>query len=338
MSILAESATPRRMRRVLSWLVVQVVLLAACADPVDSARGGKGGSSGSDAEGGGGTQAAGAGGASGGDSGGQAGGQAGGGSGGATEFVGPLGRRCSESVACEAPLVCFAATGTTFSDEGPAGGFCTQKCASDADCASLKEDGATDVPRCVALVPSLPDSTVCMPGCHLGDKAACGGRPEVACWALDSSPNDGTGRACVPLCNNDEQCPSGTLCDGATNLCSPLATGGGLDSGETCDPTIANPCKNGFCYEFEGGAVCTSYCRRGTFPQCGGIGEDATCGWVFSGDEKAGPVDAGMCAETCACNRDCAAGSYCALHEDRTGLKKPGICTIGEGAGVPSCP
>jgi hypothetical protein len=187
------------------------------------------------------------------------------------------------------------------------------------------------------LIPSVADSTICMPGCRLGDDAACGGRDEVACWALSDSPTDGTGRVCLPLCNSDEQCPAGTVCDGLTNLCSTWATAGGLSLGAECDAAAANTCENGFCMDLGGAGVCTSYCRRGSFPQCGGDGADAICGWVFVGDEAAGLADAGMCAETCACNADCTSGSYCGLHPDRAGMAKLGICTIGSATGIESC-
>jgi len=346
-----QSATPGCMRRCFAFLVLVGVATAACSSATDGSgennTGIAGGNAGKNAGGnagdagasvtatGGGS--AGSGGASGG-----AAGVASGGIGGQTsapkEFAGPLGRRCSDGTACEGNLDCFAATGTTFSDEGPAGGFCSKRCNIDADCKSLTDPNINDAPRCVALVPSIADSTVCMPGCRLADKTACGGRPDVACWSLSDSPSDGTGRVCIPLCNNDDECPSGRVCDGATNLCSPWATGGGIALGGTCDPNVTNDCANGFCYAFTGGAVCTSYCRRSTFPQCGGNGENATCGWVFAGDEKAGPVDTGMCADTCACNRDCAAGTYCANHVDRASMAKPGICTIGSGPGIESCP
>jgi hypothetical protein len=159
----------------------------------------------------------------------------------------------------------------------------------------------------------------------------------LACWALSDSPSDGTGRVCLPLCNYDDQCPAGTVCDGMTNLCSSWASTGGLALGEVCDAALTNSCADGFCLDLGTSGVCSSYCRRGTFPQCGGDGADSTCGWVFVGDEKAGLADTGMCAETCVCNADCVSGTYCALHPDRVGLAKPGICTIGSGTGVTSC-
>jgi hypothetical protein len=108
--------------------------------------------------------------------------------------------------------------------------------------------------------------------------------------------------------------------------------------GDSCDAALDNECYNGICLDFGIGGICSSYCRRGTFPQCGGDdGADATCAWVDSGDENAGHADKGMCAETCACNADCAAGTYCAAHSERKDMSKPGICTIGSGTGLEGC-
>ncbi|MGC4069834.1 MAG: hypothetical protein QM784_35290 [Polyangiaceae bacterium] len=256
-----------------------------------------------------------------------------------TDFEGPLGRRCDEGTPCETGLECFLASGTEFEEYGPAGGYCSVRCTKDEDCAKLGGGTELDPPRCVALVPQLPESSVCMPGCRLGDPLACGGRDEVACWALSQSATDGTGRACVPLCNYDDQCPLGTVCDGVTNLCSPWANTGGRSLGDDCDPSLESPCYNGICLDFGSGGVCSSYCRRGTFPQCGGDdGADASCAWVDAGDEKAGHADKGMCAEACACNSDCATGAHCEYHEERKELDKPGICSFSSGTGIEQCP
>jgi hypothetical protein len=255
-----------------------------------------------------------------------------------TDFTGALGRRCDDQNSCESGLDCFLPNGTTFGDVGPAGGLCSIRCSTDDDCKPYAEISSKDVPRCVAFLTTDKTSTVCMPGCRLGDKTACGGRDEMACWQLDSSPSDGTGRVCVPLCNHDDQCPPGTVCDGSTNLCAAWASTGGYHLGDDCDPTVENECSNGICLDFGTGGVCTAYCRIGTFPQCGGDGEDAICGWVFAGDETAGPADSAMCAETCACDADCSSGSYCLNEPSRKNMAKPGVCAIGSVTGIEKCP
>jgi len=252
----------------------------------------------------------------------------------ATDFAGPLGQRCDANTICGTGLQCFEAAGTEFGDYGPAGGVCSTKCVADADCAGFADSTVMEPPRCVALVPYLRSSTICMPGCSLGDVAACGGREDVACWFLSTA----RGRVCVPLCNDDSQCPKGMFCDGQVNLCTPSPTIGTVALGDNCDPSGSDACENGICKDFGTGGVCTAYCRRGTFPQCGSVdGGDATCSWVEAGDELANVADTGMCARTCACDTDCASGTYCLEEAGRAGMAKPGVCTVGRATGIPTC-
>src|SRR5512145_3034258 len=129
---------------------------------------------------------------------------------------GPLGRGCDASLPCEGGLRCFAAGGTELGDVSPAGGMCTEICATDAECAVI-EAGA----HCVELLADGAEPLkICAPGCTLGDAHACGGRPELACWPLDGGAGITSERVCLPTCNHDDQCPSGTVCDGYYNLCS----------------------------------------------------------------------------------------------------------------------
>jgi hypothetical protein len=247
---------------------------------------------------------------------------------------GPLGLGCDAAAPCTGGLKCFAAGAKDFGVYSPPGGFCSTTCASDGEC-TLVDPTA----RCATLLAADSGSVkICAPHCTLGDNQACGGRQDLACWYVDNGAGTSGARVCMPTCNNDDQCPDGTVCDGALNLCSNLAPAGGLALGTECDPaSTTNLCAEGFCIELDGGGACTATCRRGTFPQCGGYGEDSICGWVYPGDEAAGLADVGMCANTCSCDAQCAAGSHCVLHPDRVGMKKPGICTSGAGAGIATC-
>lgn len=247
---------------------------------------------------------------------------------------GPLGLGCDPETPCETGLTCFAAGATDWGLYSPAGGLCSKACEADSDCTAIEAAA-----RCVELSLGIGASPgICVTGCTLGDNAACGGRDELACWPIDSGAPGASSRVCLPTCNHDEQCPAGTVCDGAYNLCSSVAPAGGLVISSECDPdSETNSCAEGFCIELDGGGACSAYCRRGSFPQCGGNGEDATCGWVFFGDEAAGDVDVGMCAGTCACDAECARGSHCVLHADREGMRKPGICTVGAELGIEVC-
>lgn len=236
-----------------------------------------------------------------------------------------VGARCEDVSACGDGLSCFSVTAADFDGVGPAGGFCSLGCADDEDCKSAKT-GA----NCVELVPGVKASSVCTTSCALGDKGACGGRDDLACWPVEEGK-----RACLPLCSDDSQCPSGAVCDASIGLCSSWVVGGGLELGARCDPAEAEPCGNGFCLELgDGAGICTAYCRRGTFPQCGGDPEEATCGWVFRGDEAAGSADMGMCTLACSCDDDCAVGLHCEQHPDREELERPGICVVGVEAGI----
>lgn len=251
---------------------------------------------------------------------------------------GPLGVSCNAGSPCAGELHCFAAGGTDFPVFSPAGGYCSKLCANDSDCAPLDPTA-----RCVDLFlgdSEAPAPKICAPACVLGDAAACGGRPDLACWPIDNNAGPTSARACLPTCNHDDLCPAGTVCDGYVNLCADTAPAGGQPLGSVCNPAAAvNVCAEGLCVELESGGVCSAFCRRGTFPQCGSVaGENAVCGWVFPGDEDAGIADVGMCASTCACDADCVPGTRCVLHPDRVGMVDPGICTVGATTGIATCP
>ena len=245
---------------------------------------------------------------------------------------GPLGAACSSDNDCTEGLICLGASGHTLGDYGPPSGFCTEGCHKDADCASF--DGAS----CVQLLPDDASTSYCAPPCTLGDDVACGNRADVACWPL-SLFGGATGRACVPTCNSDEQCPSGTTCDAAFSLCSKTAQGGGQALGTSCDPQQSlDTCNSGFCLELDDGSgVCSAYCRRGTFPQCGGDEQTSLCAWVPDGDQAAGAADIGFCALRCRCDADCNdPGLRCEARSDLTGAY-PGICSASAGPADTDC-
>jgi hypothetical protein len=244
-------------------------------------------------------------------------------SGAAADF-GPLGLACGDKTACPDGLICLGATGHALGDLVPAGGYCTGSCNNDGDCAAYA--GAA----CVEFVPGDALTQYCAPPCTLGDDTACGNRGDVACWPLQIATGVNSGRVCLPLCNNDDQCPSGTVCDGVSNLCSNKAQGGGQSIGTDCDPSGADPCADGFCLDLgqPKGGVCSSYCRRGTFPQCGGSASEGLCAWVLEGDQAAGAADTGLCALRCRCDAECNNTSLrCEPHADLGGTAYPGVCS-----------
>jgi hypothetical protein len=254
------------------------------------------------------------------------------GDGGVIEPYGPLGLACSDNLACPDGLICLGASGHTLGEWVPAGGYCTQTCTRDSDCASYA--GAA----CVELVPGDSSTQYCAPPCTLGDDKACGNRADVACWPLQVVASASLGRVCLPLCNNDDECPSGTVCDGTTNLCSMNAQGGGQSLGTACDASGVDTCADGICLDLgqPSGGVCSAYCRRGTFPQCGGGA--GICAWVLQGDEAAGPADTGLCALRCRCDAECNnAALHCEPHADLEGTTYPGICSSQSGAPDTDC-
>lgn len=250
---------------------------------------------------------------------------------------GPFGATCSDAQACSNDLRCFKAGGEDFGTFSPAGGYCTKLCSADSDCTTLDPTA-----RCVSLFvgDGATQPQICAPVCTLGSASACGNRPDLACWPIEEAFGPTAKRACLPTCNHDDLCPAGTVCDGYVNLCSKTAPSGGQPLGSACNPAaLNNLCAEGMCIELDGGGVCSGYCRRGTFPQCGDLsGEDSICGWVFPGDEDAGQADIGMCASTCACDSDCVPGTHCVLHADRAGMALPGLCTAGATTGIATCP
>gem|GEM_PF-3355751 len=253
---------------------------------------------------------------------------------GTPDTFGPLGLTCGTSAPCPAGLTCLDAGNTALGDFVAPGGFCTQGCTGDSDCAPLG-DGV-----CVPLVPGDVTTLHCAPGCTRGDVSACGNRADVACWPRELVDGVSAGRVCLPTCNGNDQCPDGTVCDGQTNLCSRVASGGGMGLGSTCDPSGNNTCADGFCLELEtaGVGVCSAYCRRGTFPQCSNDSEQGVCGWVPEGDEAAGPADIGLCALQCRCDADCGlAGMHCQAHLDLTGTTYPGLCTTATAVADTDC-
>jgi hypothetical protein len=235
--------------------------------------------------------------------------------------VQPIGLACTSDSPCLDTLVCLGSAGHTLSEPVPPGGYCTKACTADTDC------GADTA--CVPFDPTNADSLFCAPTCTLGDSAACGNRADVACWSRDVIDGQ-SGRVCLPTCNNSDQCPSGTVCDGVTNLCSKTAQGGGTNLGTPCDPAAANTCADGMCMDLGApyGGVCTAYCRRGTFPQCNSTIDTGVCGWVATDSEAAGPADIGLCAQKCRCDADCSLSTlHCVAHPDLAGTAYPGLCS-----------
>ncbi len=246
-----------------------------------------------------------------------------------------LGRACVTDVDCGERLRCLT---TADNDVGPAGGYCTIPCETDAGCADF-EVGA----MCQRVV---GDRRHCVLPCdfgpaELGEK--CHGRRDVACVATDV----GSGPACLPRCNDDSQCcPDGESCERrcqpATGLCG-LDIPTGEPSGTPCSGPMDASCR-GSCVAIGDGPdryVCADLCTFGSFPACGwrpSAGPaPAYCHFAVPRVERLGRAagDAGWCAALCDCDDDCQAPLACqpfADERDASATHRVGVCTWTESA------
>ena len=216
-----------------------------------------------------------------------------------------LGIECTADGDCGPGLTCLTAEGTTpaFSG-GPAAGYCSKACATDADCpgnASLCAGAAGGA------------MGVCLLTCDLGpalkflddplDPTKCHGRFDLRCANITT-----TTTACVPTCGKDEECPAGRVCDPRLAVCVDKANTG-LAAGAKCDPMAQTPECAGICVSFTGGTTsCSSPCALGgeitdptTVNDCGGL-EKGLCVYSPTGN---GPDDFGFCAPGCSLQSDC---------------------------------
>jgi hypothetical protein len=186
---------------------------------------------------------------------------------------------------------------------GPANGYCTTTCSSNADCPGFGS---------ACLADENGDGT-CFRGCELGpalmfideplDPAKCYGREDVACLPTDS------GDVCIPTCGSNSQCPAGRVCDPALRVCvtSPSM---GLPTGDACDPMAADPGCAGICLTFTSPdptitvAACSSRCVAGGELEsldCGGL----TKGLCVFRPSGAGAGDVAYCTESCTAHSNC---------------------------------
>ena len=216
-----------------------------------------------------------------------------------------LGIECAADGDCGAGLICLKADGNTPAFQGgPAQGYCSKACATDADCpgnASLCA-GATG-----------GQMGVCLLTCDLGpdlkflddplDPMKCHGRYDLRCANVTK-----TATACVPTCGKDTECPAGRVCDPRFAVCVDTASTG-LKAGSKCDPMAQTPECAGICVNFTGGTTsCSSPCALGgeitdptTVNDCGGL-EKGLCVYSPAGN---GPGDFGFCAPGCSLQSDC---------------------------------
>jgi hypothetical protein len=192
-----------------------------------------------------------------------------------------------------------------FLGGGPADGYCSKDCASDADC-----PGALDI----CVTPAGAATGECFAGCEIGnppldfldsplDATKCFGREDVRCQTVDNSP------ICIPTCSVDAQCSGGRVCDPLLAVCVVSPTTG-LPIGSVCDP-MADPgdCA-GVCVSFTGAdpnnpvTMCSNWCVLGgelDGNDCGGLSA-GLCVFSPAGN---GAGDYGFCTPSCTAHDDC---------------------------------
>lgn len=232
-----------------------------------------------------------------------------------------VGRKCQTDAACGEGLRCFTAGSNDMFGGGPAGGYCSATCTSNAQCTAIDPEA-----ECLSI-PGL--QSVCMRTCFslpgnfdpsnpvqppLAENK-CLTRPDLACMseaALGTTMFTGSRQLgwCFPQCGSDEECP-GRRCDLFRGVCVDTpATGAAL--GEAC--TAGTQCAGGICVAANAGgteAFCSAPCVLGQPIGCGyGLSAEVREGGClgprvngFTSEEGIG--DSGFCAELCDVDADC---------------------------------
>jgi hypothetical protein len=219
-------------------------------------------------------------------------------------------KACSADTDCGPGLQCLKPTDQVLAGTGgPAHGYCTVACTDDATCAPLGG-------YCIdyRLNTTDPPEAYCLKSCVWGDldrTSKCQGRPDVGCQQDTTSGL----AACVPMCSQDVDCPTGRKCDLRTNVCvdSP-STGDRMGVHCTADATGNSTCA-GICLQIGTGttqiaAICTSNCVAGELAACSWVpqamsvagGMHGVCDLIAPG---AAAGDVGYCTVECDTANDC---------------------------------
>lgn len=236
---------------------------------------------------------------------------------------GVVGARCISNADCISGLDCLTAAGDDLVAGGPAGGYCSMACGSDAACAAV--DVAS---QCIGLAGQLLCVRRCASREPQPNEAKCLGRDDVMCAsvaALGQEP-PGTGPQsglCVPACQSDAQCGPGLFCNLGNGLCTSTRPAG-APIGSAC--VEAEDCASGLCLTLNEtfGSFCSGFCTFGV-PGCGFDGSEAEAGatCLLTQVRDEGPGDRGLCFASCDTDADCReAGAVCvpAASDGRAGV------------------
>ncbi len=238
-----------------------------------------------------------------------------------------LGGPCRFASDCAAGLTCLAETGNVFYGAGGAAhGYCSSPCQTVADANLCNAAGGL----CVDVGNGVTPVGYCLLACTEGDSGAvvkCGGRPDVACTALQ-----GSGAACLPTCSQDSDCTVGRKCDDLLSVCVDTPRAGspfGSHCPATSVGTAADPCA-GACLPVGGTAAapaasfCTRTCVAGFLNQCNWVPAGTALatggphGVCLPLTDTAGPGDLGLCLQLCETAADCGDQSDPGLLCDRS--------------------
>lgn len=227
---------------------------------------------------------------------------------------GIVGARCASDGDCAGGATCLRAEGNDYLGAGgPAGGYCTFSCTTEADDCPARDPESF----CAPLGPDA--SGYCIRTCQSQDpvagEAKCLNRNDVACISVAA---DGVelfnGQRqpgyCRPLCGSDAECPAGRVCHAQGHICTDAQIGG-APIGASC--TLDSECSGYSCEDrdSEGIGVCTATCVLGSLSGCGYGREpssrDAACltPVVAQGRFSEGVGDLGLCRELCDVAADC---------------------------------
>lgn len=225
---------------------------------------------------------------------------------------GVVGARCRSTADCISGLGCLTADGADLVAGGPAGGYCSMPCGSDAACAAV--DRAAE---CIGLAGQQLCVRSCSSRAPEPNESKCLGREDVMCASVaalgDEPPGTGPQPGlCVPACQSDAQCGRGLFCNLGSGLCTSTPPAG-APIGSRC--TEAEDCASGLCLTlndtFE--SFCSGFCTFGV-PGCGFDGSEAQAGatCLLPQVRDEGPGDRGLCFASCDSDADCReAGAVC---------------------------
>jgi hypothetical protein len=236
-----------------------------------------------------------------------------GGASGTTTFA-DIGKACTADTDCTGGLACLTAGGKIIvGAEGPANGYCSKPCGTDADC------GTTGL----CLDVSATSATMvgyCFQTCTFGQNAPkCHARTDVGCLTLDATTTPTTD-ICYPVCSQDSDCPTGRKCNLADSLCADTpSTGDPLGTHCVVDPDASTTTCAAGCLPLGSGtdgggqvaSFCTMLCVVGNLEACNwaGAGVPLSTGGAHGvcgiAAQNAQIGDVGFCTQECDAVTDC---------------------------------